>query len=270
MMLISVCSVKGSPGVTTFAIALAARWPQPARSVLVECDPSGGDLATRFSLASSPGLMSLAAATRRRPDPELLWQHTQVLPGGLPVVAAPPGAHQARAALEALAPEGSLELGLLRGPASTAGAVVVVDRGRIDPAGDIAADVLVLLSRAYADDLAHLATRLDATGRWARRRALILVGAGYPTSTIERELGVQVLARVPHDRRGAAALAGRPAGRDLSRSHLGRTASEVAAALAMAPTPPAAVVLGRPNNVELRQPTSERLQERPSRNGSRR
>ena len=69
MTLIAVCSLKGSPGVTTFSVALAARWPVTDRCVLVECDPSGGDMATRFALASSPGLVSLAAATRRSTDP---------------------------------------------------------------------------------------------------------------------------------------------------------------------------------------------------------
>ena len=49
-MLVAVCSVKGSPGVTTFCMALAAQWPAQTRCVLLECDPSGGDLATRFAL----------------------------------------------------------------------------------------------------------------------------------------------------------------------------------------------------------------------------
>ncbi len=56
-MLIAVCSLKGSPGVTTWALALAACWPRPASAVLVECDPSGGSLAARFGLAPAPGLV---------------------------------------------------------------------------------------------------------------------------------------------------------------------------------------------------------------------
>ena len=96
-MLVAVLSVKGSPGVTTFAVALAARWPAPYRPVLVEADPSGGDLATRFSLNPTPGLLSLAAAARRSADPAMVWQHAQGLPGGLPLVAAPPDADRARA-----------------------------------------------------------------------------------------------------------------------------------------------------------------------------
>src|ERR1700716_3587109 len=96
-MLVAVVSVKGSPGVTTFSVALAARWPAPARTLLVEADPSGGDVGVRFSLASTPGLVSLAAAARRSDDPAVVWQHTQALPGGLPVAAAPPEAVRAGA-----------------------------------------------------------------------------------------------------------------------------------------------------------------------------
>ncbi len=236
-MLVAVCSLKGSPGVTTFCVALAARWPAPDRCVLVECDPSGGDVATRFGLASSPGLVSLAAATRRSGDPGLLWQHAQALPGGLPVVAAPPGADQALAALAVLAPERCGEAGVLRRAANAPQAVVIADCGRVDPASPVlpivcSADVMLLLSRAHADDLAHLAARLTAVGRWSPRPGLLLVGEGHSTAEVCRELGVPVLGRIPEDRRGAAMLCGRPGGRDgPSRSALAQAASAVARAL---------------------------------------
>lgn len=66
MMLISVCSSKGAPGVTSTALALAAVWPRPV--FLLEADPAGGDLAFRCRsasggpLATSPNLLSLASA----------------------------------------------------------------------------------------------------------------------------------------------------------------------------------------------------------------
>lgn len=67
-MLISLASVKGSPGVTSTALALAAAWPRPV--VLLEADPSGGDLAYRCKaahggpVAENPGVLQLAAAVR--------------------------------------------------------------------------------------------------------------------------------------------------------------------------------------------------------------
>lgn len=239
-MLVAVCSLKGSPGVTTFSVALAARWPSPARCVLVECDPSGGDVAIRFGLASSPGLMSLAAAARRSSDPELLWQHAQALPGGLPVVAAPPGAEHAVAAVAALVPEGG-DAGVLGVAARVPEAVVIADCGRVDPGSAVlsvvrGADVMLLLSRAHVDDLAHLATRLTVVSRWSSRPGLLLVGEGHSGLEVSRELGVPVMGRIPEDSRGAAVLRGRRrGGRGPSRSALGRSAAGIARMLLREP-----------------------------------
>ncbi|MEV8442145.1 chromosome partitioning protein [Actinosynnema sp. NPDC051121] len=237
-MLVSVLSLKGSPGATTFAVALAARWPAPAQALVVEADPSGGDLGLRFSLPSTPGLVSLAAAARHGGGADLMWRHTQELPGGLPVIAAPPDADQARAALSALVADPTAGLGVLRAAADEPGTVVVVDCGRVDPGSPAlpivrSADVVVLLSRAHADDLAHLPRRLPAVGRWSPNPVLLLVGDGYSSAEVARELGVPPLGRVPHDPNGAAVLCGRPNklrwGRGgPSHSALGRFAHKVA------------------------------------------
>ncbi len=247
-MLVAVLSVKGSPGVTTFSVALAARWPAPARPVLVEADPSGGDLATRFSLESTPGLLSLAAAARRSADPAMVWQHAQGLPGGLAVVAAPPDADRARGALSALTPDPAAGAGILRAAANQANTVMIVDCGRADagsPALPIvrAADAMVLLTGAHADDLAHLPRRLPAIGRWSAHPVLLLVGEGYSPAEVARELGVPPLGRVPDDPRGAAVLCGRPStvrwGRSgPAHSPLGQLAHKVATVLVAHQAPP--------------------------------
>jgi MinD-like ATPase involved in chromosome partitioning or flagellar assembly len=239
-MLVAVASVKGSPGVTTFSVALAARWPTPVRTLLVEADPSGGDVATRFSLASTPGLVSLAATARRSDNPELLWQHAQALPGGLLVVAAPPDADRARAALSALA-ESAMGADPLQTAAGAPDNVVIVDCGRID-AGSAAipfvrwADAMVVLTRAHADDLAHLVHRLPAIGRWTAHPTMLLVGDGYSTAEVARELDVLPLGRIPEDPRGAAVLCGRHSTLRWWRSGpthsvLGQVAHKVAEAL---------------------------------------
>jgi hypothetical protein len=67
--LVVVCSSKGAPGVTSTSLALAAVWPRPV--VLVEADPSGGDVAYRCQHADggpmppAPGMVQLATAVRR-------------------------------------------------------------------------------------------------------------------------------------------------------------------------------------------------------------
>ncbi|KAA2253313.1 chromosome partitioning protein [Solihabitans fulvus] len=250
-MLVAVVSVKGSPGVTTFATALAARWPAPGRPVLVEADTSGGDLAARFSLESTPGLLSLAAAARRSADPALVWQHAQALPGGLPVVTAPPDADRARGALSALTPDPAAGAGVLRTAGNVPDAVLIVDCGRIDtgsPALPIvrAADAMVLLTGAHADDLAHLPRRLPAIGRWSPHPVMLLVGDGYSLAEVARELGVPPLGRVPNDPRGAAVLCGRPHSLRRGRggpahSPLGQLAHKVATVLAAQQAPPRAL-----------------------------
>lgn len=246
-MLIAVCSLKGSPGATTWATALAACWPRPARAVVVECDPSGGSVMARFGLAAAPGLVSLAAAARHDTAPGLLWTHVQAVPGGVPVVAAPAGADYTRAALHTLL-DSRASLSVLRG-AAVGGAVVIADCGRLDttsPAMAIArqADRMLLLVRPLADELTTLAAGLSMVDLWSMRPDLLLAGAGYPAGEITRELGVPVLATIPQDPRGVRALCGQS---DIRRSRLGRTAAQVATRLS---APPASATL-RPVGHEL-------------------
>ncbi len=240
MTLVAVCSFKGSPGTTTTALSLAARWPGGGRAVLVECDPAGGDLLARFRLETSPGLVSLAAAVRRSADPQVLWQHVQELPGGLPVVVGPPSAEQATAALGEIA----ANVGALRLTADERDAVVVADCGRIDAGSPAAAvvrqaDVTVLVARATDDALAHVATRLPTLARWSTRSCFVLVGKGYPTAEVAAALGVPVTARLPHDPKGAAALGGHGKRRAVRRSALGRAAAELSHVIAAQSPKPA-------------------------------
>jgi hypothetical protein len=242
-MLIALCSVKGSPGVTTMAVALAAQWPEAtSRNRLVaEVDPAGGDLAMRFGLPSTPGLVSLAAAARRRRDPAVVWEHTQALTGAARVLLAPPGGAHARAALHTLATAqgGSL----LQAAARDTGSVVLADCGRIDPGSLVEAiarraDALVVLTGTRGEDLAHVAACLHELARWTPRPGLLLSGQGYPTSDIERELGVPAIGRIPHDPAAADILTGH-------RSHpvrgrgvaLARSVAALARTLATPPSP---------------------------------
>jgi hypothetical protein len=237
-MVIAVCSLKGSPGVTTLSVALAVRWPGPCRPVVVECDPSGGSLAARFALSTTPGLVSLTAAARHNRDLMLLWAHTQPLPGGLPVVVAPPGAEYARAALATFLDGRRSSMSVLRGAATgRPGSVVIADCGRLDavsPAVSIArdADRVVLLVRPRADELSLLAAGLSMVDLWAMRPGLVLVGPGFPAAEVTRELGIHVVAEIPHDTPGARALCGLPGRRrGPARSPLGHAAHTLAQTL---------------------------------------
>ncbi|WP_329555228.1 MinD/ParA family ATP-binding protein [Streptomyces sp. NBC_00696] len=230
---------------TTATVGLAAGWPSSEPRVVVECDPAGGDLLGRYRLETAPGLVSLAAAARHRGEPGLVWQHTQRLPGRLPVVVGPTGADQARAALAQLTQSGTK---VLRRAANRAGTVVIADCGRIDPESPALsvvreADIMLLLARAHDDALAHVATQWHTVARWSRSPHFLLVGDGYPTDEVARALDINVMARIPEDPLGAAVLGGRPGRRSApARSPLGRSMvriAELAASRALLPHGPA-------------------------------
>ncbi len=89
------------------------------------------------------------------------------------------------------------------------------------------ADQVLLLVRPLADELANLAAGLSMVDLWSMRPGLVLVGPGYPATEVARELGVPVVAAIPHDTKGARALCGQSgARRGPARSPLGRAARQ--------------------------------------------
>jgi hypothetical protein len=82
-MLVAVCADKGSPGVTTAALCLAAGWPMRA-GVVIETDPAGGDLAIRLrpggmALPEAPTVLTAATAARSNRDPDMLSRYSHPL-----------------------------------------------------------------------------------------------------------------------------------------------------------------------------------------------
>ena len=235
MSLVALGSVKGSPGVTTAAVALGAAWPAERRVLVCELDPAGGDLAGRFRLPAAPSLLTLAAAARHHGTAGLVWRHAQALPGGLPVLTCPADPDQARQGLRAA--------GLAPALASL-DADVLADAGRLDPGSPALglldqASLLLLATRPTLDDLEHLAPRLPGLRR-AGATALLLVGSGpYTAAEITAALGVEVAGTLPADRQGARLLAGAPCRAwVLRRTRLVRAAASLAARLAQRLPPP--------------------------------
>ena len=175
MSLILVGGGKQAPGATTTAIGLGAVWPSERRLV-VEADPDGGVLAARFGLSYEPGLVSLAAATRRELSEADLAAHTQDLEGGLGVVCAPSAPDQMHAALE-------VSVGALAARLASLGEVgVFVDVGRAWPAASVvrplveAADAVIVVCRPHLDELTQLVARWRAFGSADPPVGVVLVG----------------------------------------------------------------------------------------------
>ncbi|WP_344278307.1 hypothetical protein, partial [Actinomadura napierensis] len=230
MALIALAADKGAPGVTTAAVALGAVWPRPV--LVAECDQGGGDLVYRLPAAApgggerdggmlnpARGLLSLAATARRGLRPDQVAEHCQRLVGGLDVLVGTTNAEQAQAMTWLWGPLGRAFAGL-------APVDVIADCGRLGAGTPQIgllreADLVVLLTRATLEQVAHLRERVAALSAELR--------GGPP-------IGVLVLAD-PRDFRGALAEVAR-----IVRGARGRQVPDPAAPAG--PPPPDVRVLG--------------------------
>ncbi|PSK96169.1 hypothetical protein CLV63_11251 [Murinocardiopsis flavida] len=231
-MLIALCSLSGAPGVSTLALALAATWPGTQSPVLVEADASGGDIGVWHRVPGEPGLVGLAAGARSAEpgtaSAGLADGHAQDLPGGVRVVCAPAAPHLC---------EPSVRLLAARSEALRAGAgVVVLDVGRMVPGSAGAAlaartDAVLVCTTAEPAQLRRVAACAEVLaalpGRGARV-GLAVIGSGFADAEIAEQTGLEVWARIPHDRRGADFVAGRAGGAGIARRPLLRTARRLA------------------------------------------
>ncbi|MFI0405104.1 hypothetical protein [Actinomadura sp. 3N508] len=262
MALIALAADKGAPGVTTAAVALGAVWPRPV--LVAECDQAGGDLVYRLPVAApddgagdggmlnpSRGLLSLAATARRGLRPDQIAEHCQRLVGGLDVLVGITNAEQAQAMTWLWGPLGRAFAGL-------APVDVIADCGRLGADTPLLglmheADLVVLLTRATLEQVAHLRERVAALTAELRggppigvlvladprdfRGSIaevdrILAGARHRGTAHDPAQGppppdVTVLGGLALDPKGAELLSGRWGGR-LDRSLLIRSAREVA------------------------------------------
>jgi hypothetical protein len=241
-VIIVVASIKGAPGVTTAATAIANAWPQGRRVLLVEADPFGGDLAAWFGVAPTTGLWSLLAAGRRGIESDAVWEHATTLPAGLPVLYGLASADQA-VANEAAWPAVAEALAALD-------ADVIIDAGRLLPhfAGGIRpllslAEVLVVLCPPTLAGIVHLKTSLPsliASSPSARLIVQPTAEKGFSSDEIASTLTINVAPPVPHDPKGAAALRRNDMGWVNSKTTLAKWARTNAVELASFLSGPAA------------------------------
>jgi len=257
MALIAIAADKGSPGVTTTAVALAAVWPR--RMLLAETDPAGGDLVYRSAAAHggplnpNTGMLSIAATARRGLVPDQLWDHVQPLSGGLEVLVGLGNAEQA-AGLAGLWPTLGRAFAQL-GDSEHAPADVMADCGRVSgdtPAVEMfsQAALVLLVARTEPEAIARVRDRAAAlTARLhggPRGAALgtpligvVLIADPGDAAKVVRQVddmlvaaqsGARVVGTIAEDPAGADQLAGRRRGR-LDKSLLIRSARKVTADL---------------------------------------
>ncbi len=249
MTVITLLSVKGSPGVTTAAAALAAAATAAGRrALLVELDPSGGDLRLLGAAPpSEPNLVHAAGELRhaRAAEAALDGEAVDVLPG-LRGLAAPAGADEAGRIVASIGDRWA--------PAFRAwDGTVIVDAGRWEPRQETAgrirgADVVGLVCRSSAASVEHARHLVVAVRQMAQRPvAAVVVGSRpYPPEAVAEALDVAPVGAVAWDGRGAAALWAKGAVPGGLRSPLVRSSARVLAALdALAPAPAAVPLNGR-------------------------
>ena len=245
MAVIALTSAKGSPGVTTTALALAGVWSEMAaerRVLLVDADMAGGDVAAGYlqgSVPSTGGLLGLTA-DRDRDRPDAVWDHTLALDDDASrmLLTGVTDPAQARS-LIGLWP--SLASTLAELAATDPPVDVLVDLGRHGGVHDATplrerADLVLLVLRSSLVSTAagrYAARRLveERGGREPLALGCLLVGEGQPYSATEigEAVGLPVVASLGWDPASAPVLShgAMPSWR-FSRSSLMRSARSAA------------------------------------------
>jgi hypothetical protein len=176
-MIVTLGSIRGAPGVTSWAVLLAAAWPPEFQieRVVLEADPAGGVLGARYELGVEPGVAAFLASLRRN-DAELLDvepfarivdNHVWVMPG-------PETGERARAVWVAASDATAMRLAADR-------RIWFVDAGRLEemnPALKLvdASALTVLVVGPRSEDLVQVPTRVESLRRRCSTIALLVCG----------------------------------------------------------------------------------------------
>lgn len=211
MLHISVVSLGKSVASTSLAVGLASFFhDRRDGAVLVELDPSGGDLAAMWSMSSVVGVNNLAGAIAVDEvlTPEIIDDVSLVSPLGFPVVVAPP---VGGAALDKVC----ADIGARFGPAlASANFPVVCDGGRWrsnEPSSHriAGASAIIVLFTPDPAGVTRVVHQLDSLRRTAPGVPVLLAVVGenpYPVHEIEAALGGQSVRVIPSQRDAVRAL----------------------------------------------------------------
>lgn len=232
MTTIALVSIKGAPGVTTTAVALAAAWSTEEPALVAEVDPDGGALGPLCGLSlEDRGLRSLAVAGRHDGSVPDVLDHCQPFgPSHLPILVAPVSAEQT---LNAVA---SLDVRFNR-CLEASDHVVFLDAGRFRPDTSVSrvlahADLVIVVARPTLLHAEAIAARTDALNGLGARVNVLLVGdRPYEPDEFTSALGISVVGVIEADRRGAEAMLSVPNSMFAKRSLLMRSARAVAAGI---------------------------------------
>jgi len=193
MSLVSFCSAKGSPGVSTLAIALGQLRSMTSQTVVLEADADGGVAAARLGLSYEPGLADLLSAFRREtPDPGEVLRFRQVITDRFGIVTGSGSADEMTAALSLSG------LGVAVAAGSIPDTDVFADLGRVSARSPqlcfAARSVATLLvARPTIDEIQTLPSRVDSLIRAGAEPVLVCLGdRPYDPRDVADHLGVEL------------------------------------------------------------------------------
>lgn len=204
MSVIAVCSGKGSPGATFVAVNLAGAMARVGEELLLlDLDPSGGDLCCYLGLDPRRGLYPLLRLEGGVPESHRLLGEAEERAGFLALSGLPEPCEFASSEV----------LAALARAARSTGRIVLADLGRgskfVGPAAAMA-DRIILVARPDLVSVlgAERALRqLDAAGVNRDRIDLVVSGVERrrpgDLAEVEEALRLPVLGSVPFDRQGA-------------------------------------------------------------------
>lgn len=176
-MIITLGSIRGAPGVTSWAVLLAAAWPPTVgvERVVLEADPAGGVLGARYEIGVEPGLPQFLAGLRRseNPTPDI-DRSARSVSDQVWIIPAPETGERTRAVLGAATDDTARQL-------ATDQRIWFIDAGRLDETNPSLtlvneASLAVLVVGARTEDLVQVPSCVERLRKRCERTALIVSG----------------------------------------------------------------------------------------------
>lgn len=176
-MIVTVGSIRGAPGATSWALLLATAWPVEfeEQRVVLEADPNGGVIGARYGLGVEPGALRLVTSMRRNGSTAIdVDGSARIIEPGLLVVPGPESGETARPVWVDSAIDIARRL-------TVDERLWIVDIGRSDETNPCLAfarhaRLTVLVVGARPEDLVQLPERVVAMQRFGGSVAVIVSG----------------------------------------------------------------------------------------------
>ena len=246
-MIVSLSSVAGSPGVSSWALLLAAAWPQTDTRdrVVLEAATDGGVFGARYGFGVDPGVSALAAVVRRERMLSAVdvSEFARPVADGLWLVPGPESGEQATV----LWSSPGTAAAIAAAAAADDGRVWLIDAGRVH-AGSVTfplaaeAALAVVVCAGWPAELVQVPARVACLQRAAGSVGVMVVGkTDYGTVELAEFCGTGIVWHVPASTDVVHIAGAVLSSRRARHSLVWRSALDVAADIAARTTVPAGI-----------------------------